>query len=101
VFVASNTFSESKIYTTVDANGNVVFMDVPPRADAKAEAVDIKVPNTFQPDDILPTQGGRAPWILQSEGEDGDESASPSYHSLAIRSPSDNANIRENAATSR
>lgn len=97
VFMASDALGASKIYKRVDANGNVVFTDVPPAANEQAETVEINSPNTYQRDDILTVEGDRQPWIVAADDETSDAPPAAPYHSLTVRSPEDDANIRENA----
>ena len=46
-FVAMNAVAAKQIFKTVDAEGNVVFTDVPPRSEQPAQRVELVAPNTF------------------------------------------------------
>lgn len=98
-FVAMNALAEKEIFKTVDADGNVVFTDVPPRAEETAEKVDLVAPNSFTPDQgVGPAAGGRELWIEDpaTGSEDAELAPSPGYRSLTISMPADQANVREN-----
>ena len=86
------TAQAATIYKKVDADGNVVFTDVPPRAEEKAETIDLGSPNSFTPE--LETE------LLAAEaaptGEE-DEAAEQGYSALQITSPVHDATIRDNA----
>jgi hypothetical protein len=85
----------SRIYKTVDANGNVVFTDIPPKDGEAGEAMTIENPNTFQP----AAPESREQWIVDSadENTEGAEAAAFTYQSLTISAPTSDEAIRENA----
>jgi hypothetical protein len=84
----------AEIYRTVDAEGNVVFTDIPPREDDQnAEQIIIENPNSFVVDEAIPNADE---WIV--EPEDGQEEEPPfSYLALEIVAPADDEPVRENA----
>lgn len=98
----------SRIYKTVDENGNVVFTDQPPRPGETGESVELTTGNTFTPPP-RPAQTGSdgsvslEDWLEGGEGarEDGESEEGggsvTSYQSLAITSPANDAAVRENA----
>jgi Domain of unknown function (DUF4124) len=80
-----------QIYRTVDANGNVVFTDVPPvnrEGQPDGEKVTVEPANIYEPPVVAtPTQAS----TTTSTG-------APSYYSeLVIVDPVDDATVRENA----
>ncbi|MCZ6710447.1 MAG: DUF4124 domain-containing protein, partial [Gammaproteobacteria bacterium] len=87
--VAMNSLAATKIFKTVDADGNVVFSDLPPGASQNPEPVEVQEPNVFTSDAaITPLPGG------EDEGE-GPELAQE-YRSVTIATPAHDASIREN-----
>jgi hypothetical protein len=79
--------ASSRIYKTVDENGNVVFTDIPPKDGDQTKSVAVETPNTFQ----TTTAGeDRQDWIVDPTDEDEAET-------LAITTPANNASVRENA----
>lgn len=93
VGLALDSQAASRIYKTVDENGNVVFTDIPPRDGDKANPIAVETPNTFQ---TTPDGQERAEWIVDPTDEEEAET-SFSYRSLAITTPADDAPVRENA----
>ncbi len=96
-FVAMNGVAAGKIFKTVDAEGNVVFSDLPPRIEQSSETVKLEAPNIFTPQGAatqLPE--GREPWITHLDGENDEPATSPSYRSLTINTPGNDSNVREN-----
>lgn len=83
----------SRIYKTVDENGNVVFTDIPPKEGQSGQAVAVEMPNTFQP----AAPESREEWIVDPADEEDAEAASFSYTSLSITAPGNDEAIRENA----
>jgi hypothetical protein len=84
--------ASSRIYRTVDEDGNVVFTDIPPREGETAEQIIVTTPNTFDSEQVL---GPREEWVVEPEDEV--EEQTFSYSSLIVRSPVNDAPIRENA----
>lgn len=89
----------TRIYRTVDEDGNVVFTDVPPKESEQGQAVDLEGGNTFSPPE--PATEGRTlqSWLgTDAEDADADEAAAPvSYRSLQVASPADDEALRDNA----
>jgi len=95
-FVAMNAMAGKQIFKTTDADGNVVFTDVPPRVQESAEKVDLVAPNTFGTEQSGVATASDRP--RRSERNDEEEPlATPVYRSLTIMAPGDQANVRENA----
>lgn len=82
----------SRIYRTVDEQGNVVFTDIPPREDEESEQVVIENPNSFDAQEAAPETDQ---WIVETP----EASAEPefSYSVLEVASPQNDESIRENA----
>lgn len=93
----------TRIYRTVDEDGNVVFTDVPPRPGEPGEAVELGQSSTFSPPPAAqaPQPSERTMRLEEWLGEDGEESAEDaavsSYSSLNIVTPADDAGLRDNA----
>jgi hypothetical protein len=80
----------AEIYKTVDANGNVVYTDVPPKTDGSA--VEMTPLNSYQP--VHVPRNSAAPSGATSPGATLDAH----YYSLVqITEPTDDEAIRENA----
>lgn len=94
--VTGSALAESKIYRTVDEQGNVVFTDIAPRIDQPAETVELPNTNSFGVEESL---GARQEWVVEGAGDDtaGDPNEASNYGSLVIQSPSNDETIRENA----
>jgi hypothetical protein len=82
----------SRIYKTVDENGNVVFTDVPPKEGESSEAIAVETPNTFP----AAEPESREQWIVDPTDEES-EAAPFTYASLNISAPSNDEAVRENA----
>jgi len=106
---SSGADAASRIYRTVDENGNVVFTDVPPRPEQPGEAVELETGNTFTPPPRATPEAGETSVRLE-DWLDGDESTAAGdpqsveedqqtvdYQSLQIASPAHDATVRENA----
>ena len=97
-FVTLNALAGEQIFKTTDADGNVVFTNLPPPAEQISETIDIATPNSFPP---LPANGAlsetQGVWIGDSKIRGAEAQATPAYHSLTISTPGDQSNIRENA----
>ncbi len=97
---APDASAATKIYRTVDEDGNVVFTDVPPREAGQEDAVDVETPNSFTPPPVESNRKTVAEWLGndgESAPEDGEEAAATSYRSLQVASPANDEGIRENA----
>ena len=83
---------ESRIYRTVDEDGNVIFTDIPPRDDDEsAEQIVVETPNSFAVEEAIPSSDA---WIVETDDE---ETEAPfRYTALEIVSPADDEPIREN-----
>ena len=82
--------AEKRIYKTVDANGNTVFTDIPPK-EGRKEVLTLEKPNVFAIDEAIPGLGNDQP-----SGDGGASSDDMLYQSLRIVSPADNESIRGN-----
>lgn len=78
----------TQIYKSVDADGNVVFSDLPPAPGTAAEPVELPAANTFTAP-ATGVQPGR-------RGPEQDSAAGSRYHSLRVLDPPNDAGIREN-----
>jgi hypothetical protein len=76
------TAAETKIYKTIDEDGNVVFTDVPPKGDDSAEEINVSAPN-------IADLGTATPSV------DPIEAQSFAYRSLRITSPEHDESVRE------
>lgn len=104
---AGEAAASTKIYRTVDAQGNVVFTDVPPRPDQQGQAVELDEGSTFTPPptptaESAPQQSRMSveQW-LGGDGEPpapGEEQAAPgNYQALEIITPGNDEAVRDNA----
>jgi hypothetical protein len=85
---------ENRIYKTVDADGNVVFTDIPPREDDQnAEQIIVEQPNSFAVGEAIPSSDQ---WIVEP-GQTAGEEPPFRYNTLSIVSPADDEPVRENA----
>ncbi len=91
-FAYSAADAGTRIYKTVDADGNVVFTDVPPLDQTKSEEVRVGVSNTFTPP--APEVGTQQVWNV---GEDGEQVTQFAYNRAAIIAPANDASLRDNA----
>lgn len=92
--------AEPAIYKTVDADGNVIFTDVPPR-DA-ADAVRISKGNNYTPtqSEATPEPEADVPPAGQDQPPPDDPAyvaSEVSYDHITIATPADDAAVRENA----
>lgn len=92
VCLSAGSDAASRIYRTVDEDGNVIFTDVPPKEGESGEAIAVERPNTFQP----AASESREEWIVDSDGENADEAAF-NYNAVTITSPTHDQAVRENA----
>lgn len=105
---AGSAEAATRIYRTVDENGNVVFTDVPPRPDEPGQAVELNEGSSFTPPPTPapePTaeDGSRMSleqWLGNEAPPSDEEAAGPvSYQSLEIASPANDEGLRDNAGT--
>lgn len=97
VMLGSGAFAATTVYRSVDANGNVVFTDRPPRAGEATETVEIRAPNSIsRPEESAPPAAGTEAWEWDMQaGEDADQTPF-SYVALAIVAPANDEGIRQN-----
>ena len=87
---------ESKIYKSRDANGNVVFTDVPPVKGGKAlDPIVLKETNTWE-GPRTDSANKRTPWIVEKTGDEEPVAFVP-YTTLTILDPVNDATVRENS----
>ena len=84
----------TRIYKTVDADGNIVFTDVPPLDTSKSQEVKVGVSNTFE-NPLEP--GARQVWNVGQDGEQTPAETEFAYHQAVIVTPENDASLRENA----
>ena len=94
--ISGSATAETRIYKTKDANGNVIFTDVPPLKDGKqADPVVLKETNNWDgPSTDKATT--RTPWIVDEKGGETADVFVP-YSTLGIVSPANDASVRENS----
>jgi hypothetical protein len=83
--------AQDQIYRTVDANGNVVFTDVPPvnrQGQPDGQKVTVEPSNTYEPPVLA------APPQSQASSDSG---VSSYYSELTVVAPVEDATIRDNA----
>jgi len=100
LLLANEAAAATKIYRTVDQNGNVVFTDVPPKSEQEGRAVDLSQPNSFTPPENQQQPGLRAgapAGDADGEAEDEDTAAAGAYRSLRIVQPAADEPVRDNA----
>ena len=85
----------TRIYRTVDENGNVVFTDVPPKSDEQGRAVDLNESNVFSPQERPGTARRVEDWL--ATGDERVEAGDGRYVSLSVASPADDEPLRDNA----
>jgi hypothetical protein len=88
----------TRIYRTVDADGNVVFTDVPPRPGEPGEPVELQQGSDFTPPEPATNPSPLVrleDWL--GENDDDGEAAPASYATLRILSPADDEGLRDNA----
>lgn len=79
------------IYKTTNAQGNVVFTDVPPKDDAKS--VEIRQGNSYRPEIATPTAAAPA---AEDEEDSAEDTATAGYDKITITSPPHDEALREN-----
>ena len=83
--------AHAAIYKTTDAEGNVVFTDVPPKDDAKS--VEIKQGNSYRPEVATPAAVAPA---AEDEEDMAEDTPTAGYDKIAITSPAHDEALREN-----
>ncbi|XOV84065.1 MAG: DUF4124 domain-containing protein [bacterium] len=81
------------IYKTTDAQGNVVFTDIPPRDNA--QSVELTQGNLYQPALSSPAATPASP-DAQAEQDPAADAPSAGYDRIAITSPAHDESLREN-----
>ena len=98
VFLVSAAHAASRIYKSVDAEGNAIFTDIPPSNDEKKAEVELgeinEFPTTRQPK--AGAQETRRTRVADS-GENEEDVGPPTYDSLQVTSPKYDLSIRENS----
>jgi hypothetical protein len=84
--------ANAAIYKKVDADGNVVFTDVPPRPEESAETIEIYSPNSF-------TAANEGELLAAESEPERTNDAANEYTAVQITSPADDASVRANAGT--
>jgi uncharacterized protein DUF4124 len=84
--------AQSAIYKTTDADGNVVFTDVPPKDDAKS--VELTQGNSYRP--ATTTPANTAPVGADEAEENAEDVPAAGYDKIAITSPVHDEALREN-----
>ena len=88
----------AQIYRVTDADGNVVFTDVPPRPEEKSDPVELGSGSTFEIEDALPSESSATSWSSDStDDESADDIQTFGYEMLQVVSPANDASVRENA----
>jgi hypothetical protein len=88
--------ASAQIYKVTDADGNVVFTDVPPPPDEQADTVELGSGNTFDIKEALPTEPAATSWSSTDE-DNSDDIPDARYEMLRVVSPANDAEVRENA----
>ncbi|MCZ6640524.1 MAG: DUF4124 domain-containing protein [Gammaproteobacteria bacterium] len=103
LIMSSGALAASKIYRTVDEDGNVIFTDVPPRGDQAAKTVELDSFNTYESEGktTLRSPDGRELWIIEDETDEDGPPVVVNYQFLGITSPENDATIRDNAGNLR
>lgn len=91
LMLAANA-AEKRIYKTVDAEGNTVFTDHPPK-EGRTEELTVQTPNVFAIDEAIPGLRNDQP-SADSDASSDDEPML--YRTLRIVSPAHNESIRGN-----
>jgi hypothetical protein len=96
--VATAAPAAAQIYRTVDADGNVVFTDVPPRPGETAEKVELSGGSTFTPPpDPEPTES-RLRWSSTDTDEQVTaDTMATVYETVEVVSPGNDETVRENS----
>ncbi len=88
----------AQIYKVTDADGNVVFTDVPPRPGEKADEVELGSGSTVDIKSSLPQETSATSWSsATSDDENTEEIPQYGYEMLQVVSPANDASVRENA----
>ena len=84
--------AHTAIYKTTDADGNVVFTDVPPKDDA--ESLELIQGNSYRPE--TPAPASVVPVGAEDTAEDAEDMPAASYDKITITSPANDEAVREN-----
>ena len=88
----------AQIYKVTDADGNVVFTDVPPRPGEQADEVQLGRGSTVEIESALPEESSATSWSsTSSDDENTEEIQQFGYEMLQVVSPENDASVRENA----
>jgi len=88
----------AQIYKVTDADGNVVFTDVPPRPGEQADEVELGSSSTFEIEEALPEGSSATSWSsASSDDEDPEDFQQFGYEMLQVVSPENDSSVRENA----
>ena len=88
----------AQIYKVTDADGNVVFTDVPPRPDEQADQVELGIGSTFEIEDALPADSSATSWSSTDSSDENTEDIQQSgYEMLKVVAPENDSSVRENA----
>lgn len=98
VLAAGALAAETRIYRTVDEDGNVVFTDVPPADGRDGQTVELGPGNTFTPPPTA-SEGGRSleSWLGREDDQDEAEGDATRYRSLRVAGPAHDEALRDNA----
>ena len=84
--------AHTAIYKTTDADGNVVFTDVPPKDDA--ESLELIQGNSYRPES--PAPASVVPVGAEDTAEDAEDMPAAGYDKITITSPANDEAVREN-----
>ncbi|MEM6708741.1 MAG: DUF4124 domain-containing protein [Pseudomonadota bacterium] len=96
--LASSATAATRIYKTVDENGNVVYTDVAPKEPEDAERMEIKLPelNQFEQAESEPQSAVENLTPADDEADSEDEPGPIVYQRVALVTPTDDEAIRAN-----
>lgn len=103
--LATSALAATKIYRVVDADGNVIFTDVPPEqrrgSEQTSEVIDVRPANAYDSPDRRRDQTGRDLWIVEdANAEEGEPTDVPVvYTEVAVLSPAADEAVRANDGT--
>ncbi len=92
--VAMNGLAATKIFKTVDADGNVVFSDLPAGSNQNPETVEVEAPNIFDSEGAAAQ--GAEPWVAVGDDAGAGPALPQAYSSLTIATPAADESIRDN-----
>ena len=103
--LATSASAATKIYRVVDADGNVIFTDVPPEqrrgSEQTSEVVDVPPANAYDSPDRRRDDTGRDLWIVDDpNAEQGETTDAPvAYSEVVVLSPAADEAVRANDGT--